>query len=110
MPLLIIGFLAVLQLTLAYSTAQSAATAARAAARSLSLAPDPARADVTGTARAAVPGWVAQHLSVTSGVRNGVATVHVTCRIPLFLPGVATVGEVHRSATFPTRSEEAPWD
>jgi hypothetical protein len=102
LPYLILGALAVLQLTFAVSVVQSVSAAARAGARAESQG-DGADA----AARAAVPGWMQGALTVSVG--GGQApSVSVSSSIPIVLPGVAGP-TVTRRAWFEPEQGPSPW-
>lgn len=102
LPLLAIGLIAALQLIFAVATVQSTATAARAAARTVSQGSDPVTA-----AERAVPDWVRNKMTVTvtGGADPG---VQVTTRVPILLPGIAGPS-VTRRAWFDQEHGQSPW-
>lgn len=103
-PYLLLGVLALLQLTFAVSVVQSTSAAARAAARTVSQG-DPGGADAA--ARGAVPNWMAGTLSVSVG--GGQAPgVSVSAPIPIVLPGVGGP-TVTRRAWFEPERGPSPW-
>ncbi|MER5374126.1 TadE/TadG family type IV pilus assembly protein [Streptomyces sp. NPDC002553] len=95
LPLLLLVALAAVQLGLIAYAAQQAGTAARAGARSASLAGDAqgdcARA-VSGrlNARCGGPVFLGDEVQVTS-----------TVDIPSVIPGIADFGQAHKTATMP---------
>jgi len=101
-PFLVIGVLAVLQLTFAVSTVQAVAGAARAAARTASQGDGQ---PVTSADRA-VPSWVAGRMTVQVA---GDGTVTVRASIPILLPGLIDGPQVTRRAWFDPEQGPAPW-
>jgi Flp pilus assembly protein TadG len=103
-PYLVLGVLAVLQLTFAVSTMQATSTAARAAARAVSQT---GGGDADRAARQAVPSWLQDKLSVTvtGGLQPGVT---VSAPIPVVLP-VFDGPTVSRSAWFDPEHGRTPW-
>ncbi len=95
LPLLFLGLLAALQIAFTVSAVEATTTAARAAARATSTG-----ASADAAARAAVPGWVAQRMTV---VVQADGVVAITSRIPIIVPlrGFPNGPEVSRRAYFP---------
>ena len=103
-PYLILGILALLQLTFTVSVVQATSAAARAAARTVSQG-DLGGADAA--ARNAVPEWMAGKLTVSVGGSRAPG-VSVSAPIPIVLPGVDGP-TVTRSAWFEPEQGVTPW-
>ncbi len=91
LTLVLLCFLAALQLLLAGYCAVTEDSAARSAARAASRGGDPA-----GAAHGSMPDWLAGRTTV---VMRGEEVV-LTVRIPSLVPGL-DLAPLHRSATFP---------
>jgi len=101
LPLLLLALLAALQIAFAVSAVQSTTAAARAAARAASQNPGSAQAQASDAARAAVPGWLRDRVSVGAASYPG-GNVNVSTDIPLVIPLLGVSGpSVTRSAWFP---------
>ncbi|MDT0387161.1 TadE/TadG family type IV pilus assembly protein [Streptomyces dubilierae] len=95
LPILLLVALAAVQLGLIAYTAQQAGTAARAGARSASLA-GPHEADC----RAAVSSWLADGTSCPASIGGDEVTVTATVQIPSVVPGW-DFGPAVKTATMP---------
>ncbi|MFJ9740354.1 TadE/TadG family type IV pilus assembly protein [Streptomyces sp. NPDC101166] len=95
LPLLLLVALAAVQLGLIAYAAQQAGTAARAGARSASLAGDP-----QGDCARAVSGWLNARCGDVAYSGDEVQ-VTSTVDIPSVIPGIGDFGEAHKTATMP---------
>ncbi|MGW5129967.1 TadE/TadG family type IV pilus assembly protein [Streptomyces sp. NPDC004135] len=95
LPILLLVALAAVQLGLIAYTAQQAGTAARAGARSASLA-GPHEADC----RAAVSSWLADGTSCPASIGGDEVTVTASVQIPSLVPGW-DFGPAVKTATMP---------
>jgi len=103
-PFLILGLLAVWQLSVAAATVQAASAAARAAARTASQG----YGDPQTSARRSVPDWLEDGMSLTLEGGSEPA-VRVTLRMPVVLPGLSAGPEVSRTAWFEPELTQSPW-